>query len=93
MGWFSSSPSDSKKTIDGVPQAPGRNERAHCWEARDKFFNCLDQNKIVNAIKDKDLAGERCGKEGVDFEKNCASSWVCLQIEKLIFSTLTSYFS
>jgi cytochrome c oxidase assembly factor 6 len=79
MGLFSSSspePKGPKISTDGTPEAPDRNERKHCWEARDAFFKCLDHNSIVDAIKDGGLAGDRCGAEGVAFEKNCASSWV-----------------
>ncbi|KAI9837818.1 MAG: hypothetical protein M1819_006752 [Sarea resinae] len=81
MGWFSSSspsvsPPVPKPSSDGAFEAPGRNERAHCWEARDAFFKCLDSNSIIDSIKDHGLAGERCAEEGKAFEKNCASSWV-----------------
>ncbi|KAK4971245.1 hypothetical protein LTR66_011448 [Elasticomyces elasticus] len=80
MGWFSSSdataPTAPKPSSDGGYIAPDRNARAHCWEARDAFFQCLDRNSIIDSIKEKDKAAETCGKEGQVFEKNCASSWV-----------------
>lgn len=65
-----------KASADGAFQAPNRTERAKCWAARDAFFSCLDHHSIVDSIKEHSLAGERCGKEGQVFEKDCASSWV-----------------
>jgi cytochrome c oxidase assembly factor 6 len=47
-----------------------------CWEARDQYFRCLDQNGIVDSIRNKDEAEKACSAEGKNFEKNCASSWV-----------------
>ena len=80
MGFFdSSSPSSQaapKASRDGTPEAPNRDQRAHCWEARDAFFKCLDANGIVDSIKDESVAGARCGTESRAFERDCASSWV-----------------
>ncbi|KAI9772061.1 MAG: hypothetical protein M1840_001349 [Geoglossum simile] len=55
---------------------PNRTQRAHCWEARDVFFRCLDHNNIIDSITDHDLARKQCGREEVAFGENCASSWV-----------------
>ena len=66
----------SKAPVDSTPEAPNRNQRVHCWEARDAFFRCLDQNSIIDSIADHELAREQCSKEGVAFEESCASSWV-----------------
>jgi hypothetical protein len=81
MGWFSSSPSSPsppapKISTDGTPIAPGRSERAKCWEARDIYFKCLDIHDIVDSIKEGEKAGKECAVEGKGFEANCATSWV-----------------
>ncbi|KUJ15105.1 uncharacterized protein LY89DRAFT_649772 [Mollisia scopiformis] len=78
MGFFSSSapsPPAPRISADGAPIAPGRSERAKCWEARDAYFECLDKNSIVDSITDKDKAAKACSAEGRGFEANCASSW------------------
>ncbi|MCJ1269210.1 hypothetical protein MMC22_009099 [Lobaria immixta] len=61
MGLFSAStspsqPSAPKPSPDGGFEAPNRNARAHCWQARDAFFGCLERNAIVDSIKDADQA-------------------------------------
>ena len=68
--------SSTKLTKDGTPEAPSRNQREHCYEARDIFYGCLDRHNIIDSIKDEKLAAEKCGPEGQIFEKNCASTWV-----------------
>lgn len=81
MGLFSSTasaPPPPKISPDGHPEAPSRSQRLHCWEGRDAFFACLDANGIVDSLKDDKLAREKCSKEGVKFERECASSWVGL---------------
>lgn len=81
MGLFSAStspsqPSTPKPLPDGGYEAPNRNARAHCWQARDAFFDCLERNGIEDSIKDADQAQKLCGEEGKGFERDCASSWV-----------------
>src|ERR1700761_8688103 len=84
MGWLPSwgSSGDPQKTPasnatqDGGYEAPGRLSRAKCWDSRDAFYQCLDRNNILDAIKDKDAADRACGNESENFEQNCASSWV-----------------
>lgn len=66
-----------KISSDGAPIAPDRTQRAHCWEARDAYFRCLDKHEIVDSIKEKDKAAKACAAEAKGFEANCASSWVC----------------
>ncbi|KAI9814298.1 MAG: hypothetical protein M1832_005938 [Thelocarpon impressellum] len=63
-------------TKDGTPQAPNRDQRAHCWAARDAFFACLDANGIVDAEGNAAAAREKCGGLERGFERDCASSWV-----------------
>ncbi|KAI9787618.1 MAG: hypothetical protein M1839_000149 [Geoglossum umbratile] len=81
MGAYSSSLAASKDSApnvsaDSTPEAPNRSQRSHCWDARDAFFGCLNQSRIIDSITDHELARERCGKEGAAFEENCARSWV-----------------
>jgi len=66
----------SKPTGDGGYTAPDRKERALCWEGRDAFFQCLDQNGIIDSIRGDEKAKKACPKELQMFEKNCAESWV-----------------
>ena len=81
MGFFSSSSTDQlpapKISSDGAPIAPDRTQRAKCWEGRDAYFKCLDNNGIIDSITEKDMAEKACSTEGRKFEGNCASSWVC----------------
>ncbi|KAK5449613.1 hypothetical protein LTS15_008688 [Exophiala xenobiotica] len=44
------------KSQDGGFVAPDRNAREICWESRDIFFECLDKNNILDAIKEDDKA-------------------------------------
>jgi len=82
MGWFSSSsstdpaPVPGKPTGDGGYIAPDRSQRALCWEGRDSFFQCLDRNNIVDAIKEDEKARSACPKELKQFEGACVESWV-----------------
>jgi hypothetical protein len=76
-GDAATSATSPKPTQDGAFVAPDRMSRAKCWDARDAFNQCLNRNNILDAIKDKDGADKACGTESQDFEKNCASSWVC----------------
>lgn len=69
-------PTTPKPSNDGGFIAPDRDARAHCWEARDAFFACLDRNSIIDSIKQDEKARAVCGPEHVQFEKNCAASWV-----------------
>jgi len=77
MGWFSRSNNTTAANSTAAENiAPNRSQRARCWEARDTFFKCLDANGIIDSRKDKDLATEKCGKEDVEFGKECVASWV-----------------
>ena len=82
MGWMPSSFSfgsqGPKRSSDGGFEAPGRDQRAHCWEARDEYFRCLDRHDIVDAIKNHKEAAANCEKESQSFEQDCATSWVSL---------------
>ena len=80
MGWLPFSLGSGSQgptpSSDGAFEAPGRDQRAHCWEARDEYFRCLDRHNITNAIQDHRQAAQNCGKESQPFEQNCATSWV-----------------
>jgi cytochrome c oxidase assembly factor 6 len=80
MGWFSSdsanAPAAPKATGDGGFIAPDRTKRAHCWEARDAYFGCLDKNNIIDSVKRGEEADKLCPDETVKFDQNCATSWV-----------------
>lgn len=80
MGLFSSNPSPASTAEDGSYKPMKREERKACWDSRDKYFACLDKNNILDSVKDADAAGQKCGKETVAFEKDCASSWVSLRM-------------
>ena len=83
MGLFSSSPTTTSTSSsapspsnDGAYIAPDRNQRQHCWDARDQFFACLDRNDIVDSIREKEKASKVCEKEERGLEGECARSWV-----------------
>lgn len=81
MGLLSaSSPSavdKPKPSTDGAFGAPNRNARAHCWQARDAFFECLERNSIIDSINDAETAQRQCGEQSKVFDRECARSWVC----------------
>ena len=78
MGLFSSTPSHANPppSSDGAFIAPGRQKRARCYEARDRFFACLEQNGIIDSIKDKEQADKACSSEDRGMGMECAASWV-----------------
>lgn len=83
MGWFGltsdkKNPADPEPSNDGGYIAPDRTTRAQCYEMRDKFFECLDRHDILDSVKQDKKAQEHCSPELKQFEKSCASSWVCL---------------
>ncbi|MCJ1240509.1 hypothetical protein MMC14_008512 [Varicellaria rhodocarpa] len=79
MGLFSSpvaSHTSPKASSDGAYEAPDRSARRACWTARDAFFTCLDQNGIIDSIRNDGEAKKCCGGELKGLEKDCAASWV-----------------
>lgn len=79
MGWLWGSADDatsSKTSKDGAYVAPDRTKRVMCWDSRDDYFQCLNRNNILDALKEHDAAAKACSKETQAFEQNCASSWV-----------------
>ncbi|KAK2751720.1 hypothetical protein FQN55_009161 [Onygenales sp. PD_40] len=85
MGWFSSASSPPPpKASDGGSIAPDRSSREQCYIARDRFFNCLNQNNIIDAIKDDKSARSSCGKEIEEFESACSKTWAKYFKEKRV---------
>ncbi|PLB53057.1 hypothetical protein P170DRAFT_434782 [Aspergillus steynii IBT 23096] len=86
MGWlpWSSDSPDAPKASDGGRIAPDRSSRKRCWEGRDLFFSCLDDNNILDAIKDDKEARRKCGKEIAEFETACSRTWVKYFEEKRV---------
>jgi cytochrome c oxidase assembly factor 6 len=78
MAWFPSwsSGSDKKSSKDGEYEATDRLSRAKCWDARDRYFQCLDKNDILNPMKDEEKAKRLCPSEDKKYEENCATAWV-----------------
>lgn len=87
MGWLwgSGDAAPSKASKESAYVAPDRTKRVVCWDSRDDYFQCLNRNSILDAIKESDAAAKACGKESEAFEANCASSWVST---KLFYSAL-----
>ena len=94
MGWFgltsdtpgpAPSPSAPPPSNDGGYIAPDRTSRARCWEGRDKFFECLDRNDILDSVKEDEKARKACPQELKEFEANCASSWVAYFKKRRVF--------
>ncbi len=79
MSWlFGSSKPKPKLSADGTPEAPSRNDRQQCWDARDGFFECLTRHNIIDSIKEDAEARKNCAEELRGFEQNCATTWVSL---------------
>lgn len=78
MSWFA----EEKK-----PELPKREQRKKCWQARDNFFACLDEQNIVNPLDPAKAADVKkyCGKQDVEFGKECIASWVKYFKEKRPF--------
>lgn len=76
FGSSTSTRTSPKPSADGAFIAPDRTSRAKCYEARDAFFQCLDKNGILDAIKDEEKARIECGNVEKAFGRDCAGSWV-----------------
>jgi cytochrome c oxidase assembly factor 6 len=71
------------KSKDGGYVAPDRNAREVCYESRDIFFECLDKNNILDAVREDEKSRQVCPQEVKDYERDCARSWVC-QISRYV---------
>jgi cytochrome c oxidase assembly factor 6 len=78
MGLFSST--------ETAKIAPNRSKREKCWDARDKYLDCLEVNKVENPLEDKyqDVLKKNCSAQEVNFQANCAKSWVQYFKEKYV---------
>jgi hypothetical protein len=54
--------------------APTRSERAKCWEARDRYFQCLDDEGVL--APSSEGKSSACFPLRKQFEKDCVKSWV-----------------
>ncbi|KAK6455373.1 putative cytochrome c oxidase subunit Vib [Scheffersomyces xylosifermentans] len=71
MGFFS-------RTEEAPKAPPNKAKRKECWDARDKFFDCLLTNNIDNSLDPKELDNvkSKCGALKNDFEGKCVATWV-----------------
>ncbi|KAH7871289.1 cytochrome oxidase c subunit VIb-domain-containing protein [Lentinula edodes] len=51
-----------------------REDRSKCWEARDKYFACLDRVGVLKPGDEKKDGA--CASEDKAYEQNCAKSWI-----------------
>lgn len=58
------------------PKVVHTSQRRECWDARDKFFECLDAHSIVDAKKDDAQARKACPESVKAFESSCIDTWV-----------------
>jgi cytochrome c oxidase assembly factor 6 len=90
MGWLSFGSSqvpESSKASDGGRIAPDRSSRQQCYDGRNLFFDCLDQNDIIDAIRNDSEARKKCAKEIAEFESACSKTWVRLFDSGCLMST------
>ena len=50
--------------------------RAKCWEARDLYWQCLNDNQ-----NDAEKCKINCQKQREHFENNCSKTWVNIIID------------
>ena len=50
-----------------MSEPPSKQEREICWNSRDVYYKCLDDNKNSH---------ENCNKFKEEYEKNCPKTWV-----------------
>lgn len=80
LSWFSSQPDPSST------QAPDRSQRKVCWDARDAYFLCLDQNNVLKPGQEQGV----CSKQKRVYEAKCAKSWVGIAYHVIFPSVLSS---
>lgn len=73
MNWISSLFSSKPDQRSASTDPPDRAQRKACWDTRDAYFACLDQN---NVLKPGQESGNICSKEKRNYEASCAKSWV-----------------
>lgn len=69
MGFF------TKEELPQVP--PNKAKRLECWDARDRFFECLTKHNIDNSLDAKEQANVQanCGELRAEFKAKCVASW------------------
>ncbi|KAK9375422.1 cytochrome oxidase c subunit VIb-domain-containing protein [Lipomyces chichibuensis] len=60
-------------------QVVTRLEREKCWIARDKYFACLDKNRIMSVANQDSSV---CANERSDVDSLCRQSWVDYFIQR-----------
>ncbi|KAK9485541.1 cytochrome oxidase c subunit VIb-domain-containing protein [Lipomyces starkeyi] len=60
-------------------QVVTRSEREKCWIARDKYFACLDKNRIMSVVNQD---SSMCANERSDVDSLCRQSWVDYFIQR-----------
>jgi len=82
LDYFTASSPDDKRReeVRTGAVAPDRSERKRCWEARDKYFACLDRHDVIDPVtgEGKAVADKNCAAEDAVFGQDCATAWVCL---------------
>jgi hypothetical protein len=81
LEWLTGSPQPKVEPVraksgDGGYVAPDRSARERCYESRDIFFACLDQQDILDANKHDAESRQKCPEEVAAYERDCAKSWV-----------------
>lgn len=51
---------------------PDKQQRKTCWDSRDKYWECLDDNNV----KDSTIKLKACLEFRKIFEKSCPPQWV-----------------
>ncbi|XP_052742128.1 cytochrome c oxidase assembly factor 6 homolog isoform X2 [Bicyclus anynana] len=51
---------------------PDKQQRKTCWDSRDRYWECLDDENI----KDSSLKPKVCAELRRIFEKSCPAKWV-----------------
>lgn len=60
---------------DSLPQkAPSSSQRQLCYNARDKYYKCLEENKLANNSEDNTI----CEQLRKQYHTNCLPSWVLI---------------
>lgn len=55
---------------------PDKAKRQHCWDARDKYWQCLDQNAPDYSATSGQEGPSVCAKFRKLFETSCPAQWV-----------------
>lgn len=80
MGWF------SKEGNNKEYHPVDRSSRKQCWDARDDFFECLNNIDVINALdpSQEKKVKSKCGTQEKKFNNSCAESWIKYFKEKRV---------